>query len=64
MTSPTDLNAYSINNVTAQKSALGRRLDVKFGGCDGKIPNGLPIEAGWNYIVRLYRPHSEVLGGS
>jgi len=24
--------------------------------CDGKIPDCLPIMAGWNYVVRLYRP--------
>ena len=34
---------------------------VQFGGCDGKIPNCLPIVHGWNYIVRLYRPRAEIL---
>jgi hypothetical protein len=29
---------------------------VQFGGCDGKISNCLPTMAGWNYMVRLYRP--------
>jgi hypothetical protein len=36
---------------------------VQFGGCDGKIPNCLPIMKGWNYMVRLYRPHAEILDG-
>ena len=33
------------------------------GGCDGKIPNCLPIVQGWNYMVRLYRPRAEILSG-
>ena len=35
-----------------------------FGGCDGKIPNCLPIMPGWNYIVRLYRPRAGILNGT
>jgi hypothetical protein len=38
-------------------------VTVQFGGCDGKIPNCLPIMKGWNYIVRLYRPRAEILNG-
>jgi hypothetical protein len=56
-------NAYSVNNITAHKAADGSVL-VQFGGCDGKAPNCLPITAGWNYIVRLYRPRAEILDGS
>jgi hypothetical protein len=56
-------NAYSLNNITAVKSGDGA-VDVQFGGCDGKIPNCLPIMAGWNYTVRLYRPRTEILDGS
>ena len=55
-------NAYSINNVTAKKADDGS-VTVQFGGCDGKIPNCLPIMKGWNYLVRLYRPRPEVLSG-
>lgn len=55
--------AYSLNNITAQKSADGA-VDVQFGGCDGKIPNCLPIMNGWNYTVRLYRPQASILDGS
>jgi hypothetical protein len=58
-----DYNAYSLNNITAQKSP-GGAIMVQFGGCDGKIPNCLPIMPGWNYIVRLYRPQKEVLDGT
>ncbi|MCE4223332.1 DUF1254 domain-containing protein [Methylobacterium sp. C25] len=56
-------NAYSINNLTATKAADGA-VDVQFGGCDGKIPNCLPIDPGWNYTVRLYRPREDVLNGT
>jgi len=56
------LDAYSVNNVPAQKSADGS-IAIQFGGCDGKIPNCLPIAKGWNYTVRLYRPRPEILNG-
>jgi len=55
-------DAYSLNSVTAKKNADGS-VSVQFGGCDGKIPNCLPIRPGWNYMVRLYRPRAEVLDG-
>lgn len=57
-----DDNAYSLNNITAKKSGDGS-VDVQFGGCDRKVPNCLPIMAGWNYTVRLYRPRAEILNG-
>ena len=56
------LNAYSLNNLTAKKSADGS-ITIQFGGCDGKTPNCLPIMKGWNYTVRLYRPRKEILDG-
>ena len=55
-------NAYSLNNITAKKEADGS-ITIQFGGCDGKIPNCLPIMNGWNYMVRLYRPRPEILSG-
>ena len=55
-------DAYSLNNITAKKSADGS-IAIQFGGCDGKIPNCLPIMKGWNYTVRLYRPRAEILNG-
>jgi hypothetical protein len=55
-------DAYSLNNLTAGKSS-GGAIDIQFGGCDGKIPNCLPITKGWNYTVRLYRPRAEILNG-
>ena len=55
-------DAYSLNSITAKKSA-DASVAVQFGGCDGKIPNCLPTMKGWNYMVRLYRPRDEVLNG-
>ncbi len=57
-----DLNAYSLNNITSKKSADGS-VAIQFGGCDGNIPNCLPIMQGWDYTVRLYRPRAEILNG-
>jgi hypothetical protein len=57
-----DLNAYSLNNITSKKSEDGS-VAIHFGGCDAKIPNCLPTMPGWNYTVRLYRPHAEILNG-
>lgn len=59
---PNDLNAYSLNNITAMPEADGS-ITVQFGGCDDKVANCLPIDPGWNYMVRLYRPHPEILDG-
>ncbi|WP_420915533.1 DUF1214 domain-containing protein [Bradyrhizobium elkanii] len=53
---------YSLNSITAKRNADGA-VAVQFGGCDGKIANCLPIMAGWNYMVRLYRPRPEILNG-
>ena len=56
-------DAYSLNSITAKKRIDGS-VAVQFGGCNGKIANCLPIMRGWNYIVRLYRPHPEILNGA
>ncbi len=55
-----DLNAYSLNSITSKKEADGSVI-IQFGDCGGKIANCLPITAGWNYMVRLYRPRPEIL---
>jgi hypothetical protein len=60
---PNRYNAYSLNNITAEKNADGS-VAVQFGGCDGEISNCLPTMAGWNYMVRFYRPRAEVLSGT
>ena len=56
------LNAYSVNNVTAEKNSDGT-VTIHFGG-DPKSLNYLPIAPGWNYVVRMYQPKKEVLDGS
>jgi hypothetical protein len=56
-------NAYSLNNITSQRGADGS-VEIQFGACDGSVPNCLPTTAGWNYLVRLYRPRQEILDGS
>ena len=60
---PNPQNRYNLNSITAQKNTDGS-ITVQFGGCDAKAPNCLPILAGWNYMVRLYRPRPEILSGS
>jgi len=58
-----ELSLYSVNNLTAKKSEDGS-ITIQFGGCDGTIPNCLPIMKGWIYTVRLYPPRAEILNGS
>jgi hypothetical protein len=56
-------NAYSLNNLVAKPADDGS-FPIQFGGCEGAIPNCLPVPPGWNYLVRLYRPKPEVLNGA
>jgi hypothetical protein len=60
---PNPQNAYSLNNLTAKPAGDGS-FAIQFGGCDGAIPNCLPVPTGWNYLVRLYRPKPEILTGA
>ena len=57
------LDAYTFNSITAKKEQDGS-VTIRFGGCDDKTPNCLPIMKGWNYMVRLYRPRAEILSGA
>jgi len=59
---PNDLDAYTLNNVTAEPGADGT-VTVQFGGCDRAVPNCIPVMDGWNYMVRLYRPREAILSG-
>ncbi len=56
-------NAYTVNSITGKKDSDGA-VTIQFGGCDGQVPNCVPTVPGWNYTVRLYRPHAEILNGS
>lgn len=58
-----DLNAYSVNNVTAERDA-DDGITIHFGDCDDGRVNCLPITKGWNYVFRLYQPRAEILNGS
>jgi hypothetical protein len=58
-----DRSAYSVNNLTAARDQDGS-VTIHFGGCDDGRPNCLPITDGWNYVVRLYRPRTEILDGT
>ena len=62
-----DLKVYSYNDVTAKKAADGS-VTVQFGGCSqataAVAPNCIPIVAGWNYMVRLYRPRPAIVSGT
>jgi hypothetical protein len=60
---PNDLDANSVNSITATKDDDGS-ITVHLGGCGDDRPNCLPLTDGWNYIVRLYQPHAAVLDGT
>jgi hypothetical protein len=60
---PNPDNVYSVSNTTAKKGLDGS-VTIQFGGCDGKVPNCLPITQGWNYTVRLFLPRPEILDGT
>lgn len=59
---PNPYDAWSVDSLTAKQAADGS-VTIQFGGCDGRIPNCLPIMDGWNYTVRLFRPRAELLDG-
>jgi hypothetical protein len=60
---PNPHDTYAVNGITANKAPDGS-VTIQFGGCDGKIPNCLPITQGWNYTVRFFQPRPEILDGT
>jgi len=54
-------NAYSVNNISGTPNKDGS-FTIHFGGNPESV-NYLPIQEGWNYIVRLYQPRKEILDG-
>ncbi len=58
-----DRNAYSLNSLTTIPDSDGL-YTIQFGECQDSTLNCLPVMAGWNYTVRLYRPRREILDGS
>jgi hypothetical protein len=59
----TDVPARRAVNGRGAGHAAHRPMSVQFGGCLEADCNCLLIGKGWRYIVRLYRPRAEVLGG-
>ncbi|MCA9187113.1 MAG: DUF1254 domain-containing protein [Planctomycetales bacterium] len=59
---PNDLNAYSFNSKTANANPDGT-ITIHFGG-DPSANNYLPIEDGWNYLVRCYLPGWQIIEGN
>ena len=55
-------NAYSVNNVTAERNTDGSAT-IHFGGAPDQ-PNFLYTPEGWHYVVRLYKPREPILNGS
>ncbi|SIR87048.1 Protein of unknown function [Haladaptatus litoreus] len=55
-------DAYSINNVTAERADDGS-VTIHFGG-DPDQPNFIYTPEGWHYIVRLYQPRTPIINGS
>ena len=56
-------NSYSFNSITAKRNEDGS-VTINFGGCEDGRVNCLYIMDGWNYVVRLYRPHKEIQDGT
>ena len=55
-------DAYSVNNVTAERADDGS-VTIHFGG-DPDQPNFIYTPEGWHYIVRLYQPRKPIINGS
>lgn len=58
-----DGGLVSVNSVTAARNDDGT-VTINFGGPDDGRPNRLGVMPGWNYLVRYYRPHAEIVDGS
>lgn len=57
-----DHGSRTLNSLNAVRSA-DNTVIVQFGGNEQAVPNFLAITKGWCYVVRLYRPRAEILGG-
>lgn len=59
---PNDRGTYTINNITGSRNADGT-ITIRFGTFPEGVQNVIPITEGWNYLVRLYRPHAQIADG-
>ncbi len=55
-------DAYSVNNVTAERAGDGS-VTIHFGG-DPDQSNFIYTPEGWHYIVRLYQPRKPIINGN
>jgi hypothetical protein len=55
--------AYTLTGATTKPGPDGSFV-IQFGGCDGTVPNCLPIPPDWALTARLYRPRTDVLSGA
>jgi hypothetical protein len=53
---------YTVNSVTAVPNADGSAT-IRFVTGEPSAPNSIPVPAGWNYLVRLYRPRAAFFDG-
>lgn len=61
---PNEQNQYTVNSVTGVKNPDGS-VTVRFDpNRSSDKPNTIPVPEGWNFLVRLYRPHAEIVDGS
>ena len=58
-----DRDSYNLNDITAARNEDGS-VTVRFGDFGPDVPNVIPTPDGWNFLVRLYRPHREILDGT
>jgi hypothetical protein len=61
---PNDKSLYTVNSVTAKPNADGSTTIRFVASADRDIPaNAIVTPAGWNYLIRLYRPRAEIRNG-
>ena len=56
-----EFDAYSFNNITAQKNE-DDSITIHLGGDSNQV-NYIPITPGWSYNIRMYRPQPAILDG-
>jgi hypothetical protein len=62
---PNAKDLYSVNSVTGDRNDDGSTTVRFVASADGELPpNAIVTPQGWNYLIRLYRPHPEILDGS
>ncbi|MFB9740675.1 DUF1214 domain-containing protein, partial [Pseudonocardia sulfidoxydans] len=60
---PNEFDRYTINSELASANADGS-YTIRFVHGTPQGPNDIPVPAGWNILVRFYRPRSEFFDGT